>query len=104
MDEQNTPVNPDPRWVVDSLTKMNFRMGLYADNWDVAVLVPNLTDEQQFTYVGNTPLSGSSFGTNTFYSFMSRPRTTYLQATWHFQVEPQPRSTELNRPATRVMP
>lgn len=48
------------------------------------MLVQNLTDEQQFTYVGNTPLSGSTFGTNTFYSFMSRPRTTYLQATWRF--------------------
>ena len=63
---------------------MNFRIGVYAESWDVALLVQNLSDEQQFTYVGNTPLSGSSFGTNTFYSFMSRPRTTYLQATWHF--------------------
>lgn len=84
VDEQNTHVNLDPMWEVDSLTRMNFRMGLYADSWDVAVLVQNLSDEQQFTYVGNTPLSGSSFGTNTFYSFMSTPRTTYLQATWHF--------------------
>ncbi|QFU77461.1 TonB-dependent receptor [Halioglobus maricola] len=82
--EQNVHVNLDPQWEVDDLTQMNFRMGLYADSWDVAVLVQNLSDEQQFTYVGNTPLSGSTFGTNTFYSFMSRPRTTYLQATWHF--------------------
>jgi iron complex outermembrane recepter protein len=82
--EQNTHVNLDPQWEVDDLTTMNLRMGLYAERWDVAVLVQNLTDEQQFTYVGNTPLSGSTFGTNTFYSFMSRPRTTYLQATWHF--------------------
>ena len=84
VDEQNTHVNLDPQWEVDSLTKMNFRMGLYHDNWDVALLVQNLSDEQQYTYVGNTPLSGSSFGTNTFYSFISRPRTTYLQATYHF--------------------
>lgn len=82
--EQNTHVNLDPQWEVDDITIMNFRVGLYADNWDIAVLVQNLSDEQQFSYVGNTPLSGSSFGTNTFYSFMSRPRTTYLQATWHF--------------------
>ena len=83
-DEQNTHVNLDPQWEVDAITQMNLRFGLYAANWDVSILVQNLTDEQQFTYVGNTPLSGSVFGTNTFYSFMSRPRTTYLQATWHF--------------------
>ena len=83
-DEQNTHVNLDPQWEVDDITTMNFRMGLYADRWDISVLVQNLSDEQQFTYVGNTPLSGSTFGTNTFYSFMSRPRTTYIQAAWHF--------------------
>ncbi|MEH6519541.1 MAG: TonB-dependent receptor [Halioglobus sp.] len=83
-DSQNVHVNLDPQWEVDSLTQMNFRVGLYGPNWDVAVLAQNLSDEQQFSYVGNTPLSGSTFGTNTFYSFMSRPRTTYLQATYHF--------------------
>ena len=69
---------------MDAITTMNFRVGVYASNWDVAVLVQNLSDEQQFSYVGNTPLSGSVFGTNTFYSFITRPRTTYLQATYHF--------------------
>ena len=69
---------------MDAITTMNFRMGVYAANWDVALLVQNLTDEQQFSYVGNTPLSGSSFGTNTFYAFITRPRSTYLQATYHF--------------------
>lgn len=83
-DEQNTHVNLDPQWVVDSITTMNLRIGVYASSWDVALLVQNLSDEQQFSYVGNTPLSGSSFGTNTFYSFITRPRTTYLQATYHF--------------------
>jgi outer membrane receptor protein involved in Fe transport len=83
-DEQNTHVNLDPQWEVDSITTMNLRVGLYHQRWDVALLFQNFTDEQQYTYVGNTPLSGSTFGTNTFYSFMSRPRTTYLQATWYF--------------------
>lgn len=82
--EQNTHVNLDPQWEVDSITQINFRVGLYSESWDIALLAQNLTDEQQFTYVGNTPLSGSTFGTNTFYSFMSRPRTTYLQATYRF--------------------
>jgi outer membrane receptor protein involved in Fe transport len=84
VDEQNTHVNLDPMYEVDSITKVNLRVGLYADNWDIAVLWQNLTDEQQLTYVGNAPLSGTSFGTNTFYSFVSRPETVYLQANWHF--------------------
>jgi outer membrane receptor protein involved in Fe transport len=83
-DEQNVHVDLHPEWNVDSLTTMNFRIGLYAQNWDVSLLFQNFTDEQQFTYVGNVPLSGSTFGTNTFYSFMSRPQTTYLQASWYF--------------------
>jgi len=83
-DEQNTHVNLDPQWEVDSLTQINLRMGLYAPSWDLAVLVQNVTDEQQFSYVGNTPLSGSTFGTDTFYSFITRPRATYIQATYHF--------------------
>ncbi|MEH6548970.1 MAG: TonB-dependent receptor [Pseudomonadales bacterium] len=82
--EQNTHVNLDPQWEVDALTQMNFRIGLYSSNWNVAVLVQNLSDDQQYSYVGNTPLSASIFGTNTFYSFMGRPRTTYLQATYNF--------------------
>ena len=84
VDEQNTHVNLDPQYVEDGYTKVNLRVGVYAANWDVAVLAQNITDEQQLTYVGNAPLSGSTFGTNTFYSFISRPRTVYLQASYRF--------------------
>jgi hypothetical protein len=82
-DEQNTHTNLDPNWEVDSITIMNFRMAIKAPTWEIALLVQNLSDEQQFTFVGNAALS-STFGPNTFYSFMSRPRTTYLQASYRF--------------------
>ncbi|MEM1111047.1 MAG: TonB-dependent receptor [Pseudomonadota bacterium] len=84
VDEQNTEVNLNPLYEVDSITKVNLRFGLYHNNWDVAVLAQNITDEQQLTYVSNSPLSATTFGTNTFYSFVSRPRTVYLQANYHF--------------------
>jgi len=82
-DEQNTHVNLDPNWDVDSMTIMNVRTGVYADNWDIAVLVQNLSDEQQYSNVNNIPLS-STFGTNSFYSFITPPRTTYIQVSYHF--------------------
>lgn len=82
--KQNTHVNLDPSWEIDAATFVNLRVGLYSDNWDVSLFAQNLTDEQQFTYVGNTPLSGSTFGTNTFYSFLTRPQTTYIQASFQF--------------------
>ena len=84
VDEQNTHVNLHPLYNVDALTRVNLRVGLYANNWKIALLAQNVTDKQQLTYVGNTPLSGSAFGTNTFYSFVSRPRTLYLQASYNF--------------------
>ena len=84
VDDQNTHVNLHPLYNVNALTRVNLRLGLYADNWKIALLAQNVTDKQQLTYVGNTPLSGSSFKTNTFYSFVSRPRTLYVQASYNF--------------------
>jgi iron complex outermembrane receptor protein len=81
--EQNIHVNLDPNGVVDPTTAMNFRMALQAEKWDIALLVQNLTDEQLLTRMNNAPLS-SSFGTNSFYSFATRPRTTYLQLKYRF--------------------
>jgi iron complex outermembrane receptor protein len=81
--EQNVHVNLDPNGVVGSNTQMNFRMAVQAENWDVALLVQNLSDEQQLINMNNAPLS-SSFGTNTFYSFIARPRATLLQLNYRF--------------------
>ena len=81
--EQNVHVNLDPNGVVGSSAQMNFRVAVQAENWDIAVLVQNLSDEQKLTSMNNAPLS-SSFGTNTFYSFITRPRATLLQLNYRF--------------------
>jgi iron complex outermembrane receptor protein len=82
-DEQNVHVNLDPNGEVGSITKMDFRIALQAQNWELALLVQNLSDEQTFSLIGDTPLA-STFGPSTFYGFVTRPRTTYLQAKYRF--------------------
>ena len=83
-DEQNAHTNLDPKYVVDEITRINIGVTLQAENWELALLMRNITDEQQQGFVANVPLSGSSFGTNTFYSVLSRPKETFLQAKYRF--------------------
>ncbi len=82
--EHNVHVNLDPQYEIDGYGLVDARVGIRGDNWSLAVLGQNLTDEEVITYVGNTPLSGSSFGTNTFYGFVSAPTSVTLQATLDF--------------------
>ena len=82
--EQNVHVNLDPLYKIDGYSLVDARVGIRGERWSLAVLGKNLLDEEVLTYVGNTPLSGSSFGTNTFYGFVSAPTTVTLQATVGF--------------------
>ncbi|MEM7081684.1 MAG: TonB-dependent receptor [Pseudomonadota bacterium] len=82
--EQNVHVNLDPLYDIDAYAKWNFRVALESDNWTFALSGLNLTDERVLTYVGNNPLSGSTFSTNTFYGFVAPPRTFTLSATYEF--------------------
>ncbi len=82
--EQNVHVNLDPQYVIDAYAKWNLRIALESDNWTLALSGLNLTDEKVLTYVGNNPLSGSTFNTNTFYGFIAPPRTFTLSATYEF--------------------
>ena len=72
-DSQNIHDNLDPQYEIDSRTKVNLRVGVRNDNWSLAFVGKNITDEEVMTYAGNVPLSASVFGTNTFYSFIDRP-------------------------------
>ncbi|NNF16119.1 MAG: TonB-dependent receptor [Gammaproteobacteria bacterium] len=81
---QNVHVNLDPQYVIKSYAKYNMRVALESDNWTLALSGLNLTDETILTYVGNHPLSGSTFGTNTFYGFVAPPRTFTVSATYEF--------------------
>ncbi|MBX3705738.1 MAG: TonB-dependent receptor [Pseudomonadales bacterium] len=81
--EQNVHVNLDPNGEIDATTRMNLRLALQAQSWELALLVQNLTDEQPLTLVSDVALT-SSFGTSTYNAFVTRPRTTYLRASYHF--------------------
>jgi len=82
--EQNVHPNLDPLYDIDGYTKVDARIALEAENWSVALFGKNLTDEKVLTYAGNAPLSGSSFGTNTFYGFVDRPATVGVQFQYDF--------------------
>ncbi len=82
--KQNAHVNLDPQYEIDGYAKWNLRVALESDNWTLALSGYNLTDERVLTYVGNNPLSGSTFNTNTFYGFVAPPRTFALSASYQF--------------------
>ena len=82
--EQNVHVNLDPQYDIKGYKLLDARIGVSGERWSLAVLGKNLTDEKVLTYVGNTPLSGSTFGTNTFYGFVAPPTTVTVQATVDF--------------------
>jgi len=82
--EQNVHPNLDPLFDIDSYIKIDARIALEAENWSIALFGRNLTDEKILTYAGNVPLSGSSFGTNTFYGFVDRPATVGVQFQYDF--------------------
>lgn len=82
--EQNVHPNLDPLYDIDAYIKVDARIALEAENWSIALFGRNLTDEKVLTYAGNAPLSGSSFGTNTFYGFVDRPATIGLQVQYDF--------------------
>lgn len=83
-DKQNVHVNLDPKYVIDSFTIIDLRVSVANEHWDFALLGKNVTDEDFLTYVNNVPLSGSSFGTNTFYGFNIRERSWWAQLTWRY--------------------
>lgn len=82
--KQNVHPNLDPLYDIDGYTKVDARLALEAENWSVALFGKNITDEKVLTYAGNAPLSGSSFGTNTFYGFVDRPATIGIQFQYDF--------------------
>ncbi len=83
-DEQNVHVNLDPKYVIDDFTIIDLRVSVANDNWDLALLGKNVTNEDFLTYVNNVPLSGSTFGTNTFYAFNVRERSWWVQLAWRY--------------------
>lgn len=84
VDKQQVHVNLDPRGEIDAYTMLDARLGIEGDNWELALLGKNLLDEEIISYSANMPLSEQLFETNTYYSFLRRPRTIALEATFKF--------------------
>lgn len=84
IDEQMVHVNLDPNGLIDAYTMLAMRVGVETDRWQLALLGQNLLDEGVISYSGNIPLSGSIAQSNTFYSFVRRPRTIALAGSFKF--------------------
>jgi len=73
-------LNPDVEQ--ESFTKVNARLALEADNWSLALIGKNLTDEEISSYATDTPLSSTLAPSYTGY--FERPRTISIQAVYRF--------------------
>jgi len=82
--KQNVDVNLNPLYEVDAYNKVDMRIALESENWNIALFGKNMTNEEVLTYVGNNPLSGSTFGTDTFYGFVDRPAVYGIQLDYNF--------------------
>ena len=82
--KQNVDVNLNPLYEIDSYNKVDMRIALEAEQWNIALFGKNMTNADVLTYVGNNPLSGSTFGTDTFYGFVDRPAIYGIQIDYNF--------------------
>jgi iron complex outermembrane recepter protein len=80
-DEQYRQADLDPVSLDDAFFKANLAATLISieSGWEVSLLVKNLTDEESFSYVNDTPLVD---GARQF--IPDRPRTVAVSGTWRF--------------------
>ncbi len=84
VDGHQVHVNLDPQGEIDAYTMLSLRLQIGGEHWHAALLGKNLLDEEVITYSANAPLSENTFKTNTYYSFVNRPRTVALEAAFKF--------------------
>lgn len=84
VDGHQVHVNLDPQGEIDAYTMLTLRLQIGGEHWHAALLGKNLLDEDVITYSANAPLSENNFKTNTYYSFVNRPRTVALEAAFKF--------------------
>ena len=84
-DDYFTAQNNDPLTIQDSYAKVNLRLALGGQDgkWEIAILGRNLTDEVVVPYTNPVPLA-STFGGNSHYAFVERPRSVAVQASFRF--------------------
>jgi hypothetical protein len=82
-DDQFVDVTLNPDVEQESFTKVNARLALEADNWTLALVGKNLTDEDISSFVTDTPLS-ATLGSPSYTGYMERQRTIAVQALYRF--------------------
>lgn len=85
-DSYLTSSNLDPLQEQPSYTKFNARLSIGGqnENWELALVGKNLTNEKIMTLSGDVPLAGGSFGAPGFSAFYEQPRSLALQATFRY--------------------
>lgn len=77
--EQFKQIDLDPVSLQDAYTKLNlaFILGPRDGNWDISLISKNITDEDTFSFVNDTPLVDTAFQ-----MIPDRPRTVAIRARW----------------------
>jgi iron complex outermembrane receptor protein len=87
-DEYNAGVTLDPNTVQQSFTRWGLRVALadYDDQWQVALIANNITDERVMTLSNSLPFSTTlTAGTGVaYYGIYDRPRNVALELTYNF--------------------
>lgn len=87
-DEYLTTPSLDPRFQQDAYTKINARIALSSDsdNWELALIGKNLTDESIVPYANGLPVASTvTRGTGSgYYAFYERPKSVAIQGTIRF--------------------
>lgn len=84
VDSHNIHPNLDPSMEIDAYSTVNLRMGVETEQWTVALIGKNLSDESVLTYAADAPLSFSTFGAKAQYGFVKRPSTVAIEGTYRF--------------------
>jgi outer membrane receptor protein involved in Fe transport len=81
-----TSLTLDPATEQEAYTKVNARIALggVENQWEVAVVGRNLTDETVVGYSGDTPLSSRLFGARSYYGFVDMPRGIAVEGSYRF--------------------
>jgi iron complex outermembrane receptor protein len=87
-DEYNAGVTIDPNTVQDSYSRWGLRVALadYDDQWQVALIANNITDERVMTLSNTLPFATTlTSGTGVaYYGIYDRPRSVALELTYNF--------------------
>jgi len=83
--ERFVEATQEPLMEQDSQVNVNARIALEADNWMLALVGKNLTDNDDIGYSSATPVSGSALlQAPTYSGYQVNPRTVAIQAKYNF--------------------